>query len=32
MFDIETAGLDPYKDRVILIGLKREGKINQMKL
>ncbi len=32
LFDIETTGLDPYKDQVILIGFKREGKISQMKL
>jgi len=29
VFDIETTGLDPYKSKVILIGLKRGSKIIQ---
>ncbi|MFH8119862.1 MAG: ribonuclease H-like domain-containing protein [Candidatus Aenigmatarchaeota archaeon] len=32
MFDIETTGLDPYKHQVVLIGFKKDGKIEQLKL
>lgn len=31
-FDIETLGLDGYRDKIILIGLKRNNKIHQWKL
>ena len=32
IFDIETTGLDPYKHQVVLIGIKKNGKIKQFKL
>jgi len=31
-FDIETTGLNPYEGQVILVGMKREGKIRQWKI
>ncbi len=31
-FDIETTGLDPYKSKIVLIGIKRKGRIKQWKL
>lgn len=31
-FDIETTGLDPYENHVVLIGFKIHGKIMQLKL
>ena len=32
MFDIETTGLTPYRDKVTLVGRKKKGKIKQWKL
>jgi uncharacterized protein YprB with RNaseH-like and TPR domain len=32
MFDIETTGLEPYENKVVLIGMKRMGSIRQWKL
>jgi uncharacterized protein YprB with RNaseH-like and TPR domain len=32
MFDIETTGLDPYENKVILIGIKKGNKTKQWKL
>lgn len=32
IFDIETTGLNPYNNKVILIGWKKRGKIKQLKL
>ena len=32
MFDIETTGLSPYNCKVILVGIKKGGKIKQWKL
>lgn len=31
-FDIETSGLDAYHHQVILIGMKRKGRIKQWKI
>lgn len=31
-FDIETVGLNGYEDKIILIGLKKDGKIHQWKI
>lgn len=31
-FDIETSGLDAYQDQIILIGIKRGGRIKQWKI
>lgn len=32
IFDIETTGLDPYRNKVILIGMKKNGRIRQWKI
>jgi len=32
VFDIETTGLDPYENEVIVIGIKKKGEIRQWKI